>query len=168
MKRLISIIAFCCALASTISAQKIETSFWGVKFGQSIQQVYDGLTAAEHEVIVTDDALFMLDKDVYKVKFQTVGMKFTAEDAFYNLFAYNKVTSKKEAESQYSTALGIIKEQYPTIQQIASPAGCLKLYAYADADTDEAFSLGLYKNDSGVYFVRLNVISNFLIKRAGK
>lgn len=160
--------AICFAVVTSGHSQKIVRSFWGATLGESMQQVYDALDKAKLEPIVTDDALYVVDNELYKIQFATIGLKFTTEDAFYNIFGYNKYTNKKEAENAFVQALSILKEQYPNVQQIAKTAGCLKLYAYADADTDEAFSLGLYKNDAGVCFVRFNLISNYLYKRVSK
>lgn len=150
-----------------INAQKMERSFWGATLGESIQQVYDALINANLDPIVTDDALYLKNNTLYKTQYQTIGFKFTGENTFYNIFGYSKFTSKKEAENAFLEALDMLKQQY-IMNKISGPAGCLKLYAYADADTDEAFSLGLYKNDNGAYFVRFNLISNFLYKRANK
>ena len=91
-------------------------------------------------------------------------MKFTSEDAFYNIFGYNKFDSKQDAMDNFNEALGKIREQYPNVQTMSRTEGCLKLYAYADADSGDAFSIGLYKGNNA-FFVRLNIFSDYLLKR---
>lgn len=164
MKKLLSLIILL-AVAVGMKAQKIETSFWGCQFGLSSQQVYDNLTAAELSPIVAKDGIYVKDNKIYGIDFQTIGFKFTPGDAFYNIFGYTKYTSKQEGLDGFNEALDLLRQEYPNIQSMSRTAGTLKLYAYADGDKGTAFSLGLYKGNGGAYFVRLNVLSDYLLKR---
>lgn len=168
MKKLIVTALLIVAALGSVSAQKIATTFWNCAFGNASATVYETLKQQELEPIPTEDCIYLQNKDVYGITFGTIGMKFTADDAFYNIFGYNKFENKKEAENAYNDCLNKLREQYPNLQMMNKVAGCLKMYAYADAVSDEAFSIGLYKNDAGKFFVRLNVVSNYLLKRANK
>ena len=166
MKRLFFISLITIVLSENSVAQKIVTSFWDCQFGLTSEQVYQNLTKAELSPIVGDDAIYLQNNSVYGISFQVIGLKFTAEDAFYNIFGYNKFDNKQDANAEFNNALARLKERYPNVQTMSRPEGCLKLYAYADADAGTAFSLGLYKSDEGKFFVRLNVFSDYLLKRA--
>ena len=158
-------VAICIAFA--VKAQKIERTFWNSTFGVSSEQVYNNLIDNNLQPILTEDGIFLKDNSVYGVAFQTIGLKFTSEDAFYNIFGYNKFGSKQEATDNLNEALAKLREQYPNIQTMSRTEGCLKLYAYADGDSGDAFSLGLYKGN-GAFFVRLNIFSDYLLKREKK
>ncbi len=147
--------------------QKIDNSFWGCTFGTTANNVYESLKGLGLEPIPTEDCIYLKNNEIYGIAYATIGMKFTSEDAFYNIFGYNKFENKKEAEAAFMDNLSALSKQYP-MQQMNKVPGCLKLYAFADGDADEAFSIGLYKNDSGVFFVRLNIINNYLLKRSKK
>lgn len=148
-----------------VKAQKIETSFWGCQFGVSSEQVYETLKSAELDPIVANDGIYLKDNKVYGIAFKTIGFKFTAGDAFYNIFGYTKYLSKQDGLDGFNEALDILRQDYPNIQSMSKTAGTLKLYAYADGDKGTAFSLGLYKGNGNAYFVRLNVLSDYLLKR---
>ena len=126
--------------------------------------MYNNLVANNLQPILTEDGIFLKDNSIYSILFQTIGMKFTSEDAFYNIFGYNKFDSKQDAMDNFNEALGKIREQYPNVQTMSRTEGCLKLYAYADADSGDAFSIGLYKGNNA-FFVRLNIFSDYLLKR---
>lgn len=164
MKKLFSLLILL-AIAFGARAQKIVTSFWGCQFGVSSEQVYEILNTAELSPIVAKDGIYLKDNKVYDISFQTIGFKFTNGDAFYNIFGYNKYNSKQEGLDGFNDALDILRQEYPNIQSMSRTAGTLKLYAYADGDKGTAFSLGLYKGNNGAYFVRLNVLSDYLLKR---
>lgn len=151
-------------IAAAVRAQKIEHTFWDCAFGVSSEQVYNNLVANNLQPILTEDGIFLKDNSIYSILFQTIGMKFTSEDAFYNIFGYNKFDSKQDAMDNFNEALGKIREQYPNVQTMSRTEGCLKLYAYADADSGDAFSIGLYKGNNA-FFVRLNIFSDYLLKR---
>ena len=156
-----------CSLAFTASAQKIANTFWESKFGVTSEEVYNNLLAAGLQPIVSDDAIYLQDNVVYSIAFHTIGFKFTAEDAFYNIFGYTKFADKKEAADFFDDAYAKVREQYPNVQTMSRTEGVIKLYAYADADSGDAFSIGLYKGN-GAYFVRLNIFSDYLLKREKK
>ena len=81
-------------IAATVRAQKIEHTFWDSAFGVSSEQVYNNLVANNLQPILTEDGIFLKDNSIYSILFQTIGMKFTSEDAFYNIFGYNKFEPK--------------------------------------------------------------------------
>lgn len=164
MRKLLLVFLMAATQMSVVSAQKIVRSFWNSQFGVSSEEVYNNLLAAELEPIVSDDAIYLKDNSVYNIAFQTIGLKFTSEDAFYNIFGYNKFDAKQAASDNFNDALAKIREQYPNVQIMSRPEGCLKLYAYVDADSGDAFSIGLYKGN-GAFFVRLNIFSDYLLKR---
>ena len=143
MKKTFFLLMAICIVA-TVRAQKIEHTFWDSAFGVSSEQVYNNLVANNLQPILTEDGIFLKDNSIYSILFQTIGMKFTSEDAFYNIFGYNKFDSKQDA--------------------MDNTEGCHKLYAYADADSGDAFSIGLYKGNNA-FFVRLNIFSDYLLKR---
>lgn len=165
MKRLFSICAIAIAISANTFAQKIVTTFFDCQFGITSEQVYQNLEKAKLAPIVSDDAIYLQDNIVYGVSFHVIGLKFTDADAFYNIFGYNKLDNKKSATAEFNNALSRVKDQYPNVQPISRPEGCLKLYAFADADAGTAFSLGLYKGNGGTFFVRLNVFSDYLQKK---
>lgn len=164
MKKILTL-AILLSIMGGLRAQKIETSFWGCQFGITSEQVYENLQTAELSPIVAQDGIYLKDNKIYKISFQTIGFKFTNGDAFYNIFGYNKYNSKQEGLDAFNDALDILRQDYPNIQSMSRTTGTLKLYAYADGDKGTAFSLGLYKGNGGVYFVRLNVLSDYLLKR---
>lgn len=147
-------------------AQRIETSYWDCTLGDTYEQVYNTLKDANLNPIATEDGVFLKDNDIFKVQFSTIGMKFTVEDAFYNIFGYNKYTSKKEAMEAFDIAIEKVKLSYPNVQPMSKPEGCLRLYAYTDDGHENVFSLGLYKGNNGVFFLRINIYSDYLLKRA--
>lgn len=148
-------------------AQKIANTFWESRFGVTSEEVYNNLLAAGLQPIVSDDAIYLQDNVVFSIPFHTIGFKFTVEDAFYNIFGYTKFTGKQEATIFFEDAYAKVREQYPNVQTMSRTEGVLKLYAYADADSGDAFSLGLYKGN-GAFFVRLNIFSDYLLKREKK
>lgn len=164
MKKIFTL-AILMVFAYGLRAQKIETSFWGCQFGVSSEQVYETLNNAELSPIVAKDGIYLKDNKVYDISFQTIGFKFTNGNAFYNIFGYNKYSSKQDGLNGFNEALDILRQEYPNIQSMSRTAGTLKLYAYADGDKGTAFSLGLYKGNGNDYFVRLNVLSDYLLKR---
>ena len=167
MRKTLLVIVLAVMQFTALPAQKIMRTFWDSQFGVTSEQVYNNLLAANLDPIVSDDAIYLKDNSVYSIPFQTIGFKFTSEDAFYNVFGYNKFDSKQEAMDNLTEALGKIRDQYPNVQTMSRTEGCLKLYAYADADSGDAFSLGLYKGNSA-FFVRLNIFSDYLLKREKK
>ena len=164
---LCSLFFLLCSLTFTVSAQKIANTFWESKFGVTSEEVYNNLLAAGLEPIVSDDAIYLQDNVVFSIPFHTIGFKFTTEDAFYNVFGYTKFTAKQDAFNFFDDAYAKVREQYPNIQTMSRTEGVVKLYAYADADSGDAFSIGLYKGN-GAYFVRLNIFSDYLLKREKK
>lgn len=158
------IFSFPFSVFNSVNGQKITTSFWGCAFGVSSEIVYNNLVEAGLEPIVSDDAIFLKSENIYSIPFQTIGFKFTASDAFYNIFGYNKFDNKQAATDNLNEALSKLRDLYPTLQTMSPTQGCLKLYAYADADSGEAFSLGLYKGNNA-FFVRLNIFSDYLLKK---
>ena len=165
MKRILLVAFMALGVTAGISAQKIVTSFWNCQFGITSEQAYRTLEQAELMPIVADDGLYLQDNNIYGLPFQVIGLKFTDEDAFYNIFGYNKIDSKQEATAQFNDMLSRLKDTYPNMQLMSRPEGCLKLYAYADADQGTAFSIGLYKGNGGNFFVRLNIFSDYLLKK---
>ena len=164
MKKIVLVCMLAAVGVCQLSAQKIADTFWGSKFGVTYEEVYDNLVAASLEPIIADADIYLKDNVVYGISFQTIGFKFTSEDAFYNIFGYNKFTTKQEATDNFTEAYGKIREQYPSVQAMSRTEGCLKLYAFADGDSGNAFSIGLYKGN-GAFFVRLNIFSDYLLKR---
>lgn len=165
MNKILAFFVAWCFTCHLLSAQKIDKSYWNCKFGDTYQMVFDALQSQELDPIASDDGIYMKNQDVFHTRFATVGIKFTEENAFYNVFGYNKYTTKKEASEAFLDALGRIRELYPKVQSMSKPDGCLRLYAYTDDGQENVFSLGLYKGNNDVFFVRLNVYSNYLMKR---
>ncbi|MBP5629658.1 MAG: hypothetical protein J6X27_07450 [Bacteroidaceae bacterium] len=159
---IVFVFVFCAFVGA--KAQKIANTFWESKFGVTSEEVYDNLLTAGLQPIVSDDAIYLQDNVLFSIPFHTIGFKFTAEDAFYNIFGFTKFTAKQEAFNFFDDAYAKVREQYPNIQTMSRTEGVIKLYAYADADSGDAFSIGLYKGN-GAYFVRLNIFSDYLLKR---
>lgn len=153
------------ALCVGANAQKIETSYWNCVFGDSFDHVVEELQNQSLDPIIAEDGVYMKTKRVYDVDFATVGMKFTEAGQFYNIFAYNKYTSKKEANSAFDASLDAIRSLYPNVQPMSKSNNCLRLYAYTDDGHENVFSLGLYKGNDNVFFVRLNIYSDYLIRQ---
>ena len=147
MKQLIACLIFLFAFSVIVCAQKIETTYWNCTLGTASEQVLESLNSQNLNPIVTEDGIYLQDKDIYGVRFATIGLKFTTDNMFYNVFGYNKYNSKKEANVGFEN--------------------CLRLYAYTDDGHENVFSIGLYKGANGdSYFVRLNIYSDYLVKKS--
>lgn len=169
MKRNVFFLSLLFVLCVNTKAQKIETSYWNCVIGDACESVVNSLQEQRLDPIVTDDGVFLQNRSVFGVDFATVGMKFTSEGLFYNVFGYNKYASKKEANNGFDMALSKIKESYSDVQSMSKSGNCLRLYAYTDDGHENVFSLGLYRGKGDTYFVRLNIYSDYLARKdAGK
>ena len=167
MKQLIACLIFLFAFSVIVCAQKIETTYWNCTLGTASEQGLESLNSQNLNPIVTEDGIYLQDKDIYGVRFATIGLKFTTDNMFYNVFGYNKYNSKKEANVGFDTALSEIQRQYPNVQAMSKSENCLRLYAYTDDGHENVFSIGLYKGANGdSYFVRLNIYSDYLVKKS--
>lgn len=165
MKRTALFLSLLLALCVNATAQKIETSFWNCVLGDAYEGVVKNLQEQELNPIVTEDGVFLQNRIIYDVDFATIGLKFTSEGQFYNVFGYNKYTSKKEANTAFDMALSKIKNRYPDVQSMSKSGSCLRLYAYTDNGHENVFSLGLYRGNGDTYFVRLNIYSDYLVRK---
>lgn len=162
----LSTFALLCLLATAGHAQKIGAEYFNCKFGETFDIVSQKLTDANQEPILTEDGIFLKDKDIYGVTFGTIGMKFTKEDTFFNIFGYNKFDNKKEATAAFDKTLSSLREQFSNIQSMSKTDNCLRLYAYTDEGHENVLSLGLYKGNNGTFFVRINIYSDYLVRRS--
>lgn len=165
MKKVALFLLCVMAFGTAVNAQKIETSYWNCVIGDTYDHVLSVLEEQNYGPIVTDDGVFLRDRDLYGIDFATIGMKFTSEGLFYNVFGYNKYTSKKEANSGFDAALSEIRSKYPNVQSMSKSDNCLRLYAYTDDSRENVFSLGLYRGSGDTYFVRLNIYSDYLVRK---
>lgn len=166
MKNVIACIVFFSVFCATVSAQKIETTYWNCTLGTASEQVIESLSNQNLNPIVTDDGVYLKDKDIFGIHFSTIGLKFTSENMFYNVFGYNKYNSKKEANVAFDAALSEIKSMYPNMQAMSKSENCLRLYAYTDDGHENVFSIGLYRGANDAFFVRLNIYSDYLVKKS--
>ncbi|MGN1237168.1 MAG: hypothetical protein ACI4TS_06945 [Bacteroidaceae bacterium] len=164
MKKLFTIV-FVFAFAISLNAQKIENVFWGSTLGMSSGQVLENLEKQKLEPIVDESGIYLQNVELEEITFSTIGMKFTANDEFYNVFGYNKFKSRKEAQTSFDDSLSKLRLKYPNIQSMSKSDNCFRLYAYTDDGHENVLSLGLYKGNEGAYFVRLNVYSDYLVRR---
>ncbi len=165
MKRTTFFLVLLLALCANVKAQKIETSYWNCVIGDAYESVVTKLQEQQFEPIVTNDGVFLQNRSIFDVDFATIGMKFTADGLFYNVFGYNKYTSKKEAINGFDMALSKIRNRYPDVQSMSKSENCLRLYAYTDDGHENVFSLGLYRGNGDAYFVRLNIYSDYLVRK---
>ena len=77
----------------------------------------------------------------------------------------NTAHTRKEAQAAFDDSLSKLRLKYPKIQSMSKSDNCLCLYAYTDDGHENVLSLGLYKGNGGAYFVRLNVYSDYLVRR---
>ena len=69
------------------------------------------------------------------------------------------------ANSGFDAALSEIRSKYPNVQPMSKSDNCLRLYAYTDDSRENVFSLGLYRGSGDTYFVRLNIYSDYLVRK---
>lgn len=164
MKKIFTIV-FVFVFSISLNAQKIENVYWGSALGMSSEQVLENLGNQNLDAIVDESGIYLQNVELAEIVFSTVGMKFTANDEFYNVFGYNKFKSRKEAQVAFDDSLSKLRLKYPKIQSMSKSDNCLCLYAYTDDGHENVLSLGLYKGNGGAYFVRLNVYSDYLVRR---
>lgn len=159
----------CLISCISMKAQKIQSTFWECTFGMTDAQVKEVLTkAGKMPDIGKSGNYYLKNATINSTNYSTVCMIFSPVDgAFYKLIGSNEFTSKTQADSCYEAQLSLFRIQYEQLQIIRKPANAIKMCSYVDSDN--AFYMGLFKNQSKdgkiVYYVNVNFWNKYFDNR---